>query len=144
MGKFVGTITGIARNHKVYNGVVKFAISYRQKESGQYVDKWANVVLFGKMGERFTEYAGDGCIVMATGSISLNSYTKSDGNTVYSVELIASDFDIIQKAGVSQASPAQAARPKPDRSHATKPQQPNRQPAPPPVDDFSDDSDVPF
>jgi single-stranded DNA-binding protein len=144
MGKFVGVVSGIAKNSKFYNGVAKFAVAYRQKENNEYVDKWVNVCLFGKAADRFKEYGGNDCFVTATGNVSLSTYTKNDGTTATNIELIAFDFDIIKRAAQPQAAPAQAPRPKPDRSHATRPDQPARQPTnAPPIDDY-DDSDIPF
>ncbi len=144
MGTFVGTVSGVARSSKIYGETVKIGVAYRQKEKGQWVDKWANVILFGKQAERFKEHGGDGCVITATGNVSLNVYVKSDGSTAASVELMAMSFDILQKAGQPQSTPAQAPRPQANRAHASQPQQPNRQQTnTPPANDF-DDTDVPF
>ena len=144
MGTFVGTVSGVARNSKIYENTARVAVAYRQKENNQWVDKWANVVLFGKMAERFKEHGGNGSVITATGNVSLNVYVKGDGTTAASVELMAMSFDILQKPGTPQATPAQAPRPQPNRAHASQPQQPNRQPTnAPPADDFEDDS-IPF
>lgn len=144
MGILIGTISGVAKNAKSYESMVKFGLPYRQKENNAWVDKWVNVVLFGKSAERFKEHGGNGSVVTATGNVSINSYTKSDGSVATSLELSAISFDIIQKAAQPQATPAQAPKPQPNRAHASQPSQPNRQPANnAPADDF-DDSDVPF
>lgn len=146
MGTFVGTVCGVARNSKIYESTVRVAVAYRQKENNQWVDKWANVVLFGKQADRFRDHGGNGCVITATGNVSLNVFTKSDGSTAASIELMAMSFDIIQKAAQPQATPAQAPRPQQNRAHASRQDQPNRQPtnSPPPSDDFADDDSVPF
>jgi single-stranded DNA-binding protein len=144
MGTFVGTVSGVARNSKIYENTARVAVAYRQKENNQWVDKWANVILFGKQAERFKEYGGNGSVITATGNVSLNVYVKGDGTTTASIELMAMSFDILQKPGTPQANPAQAPRPQPNRAHASQPQQPNRQTTnAPPADNF-DDTDVPF
>lgn len=143
MSSFTGTIAGTARNVKTYEGVVKFALPYRQKENNNWVDKWANVVLFGKLADRFKEHGGDKCIVAVSGDISLNVYQKNDGSTSATVEILASRLDILQKVGQPQQTPAQSPRPQPNRAHASQKTQPNRQPTNAPPDDFDDDS-VPF
>lgn len=144
MGVLTGTITGVARNTKSYESTVKFALPYRQKEGQNWVDKWVNVVLFGKSAERFKEHGGNGTIVSVVGNISLNSYTKGDGTVSTNIELMAMSFDIIQKANQPQATPAQAPRPQPNRAHASQPSQPNRQATNAPPDDFGIDDDIPF
>jgi single-stranded DNA-binding protein len=144
MGTITATVCGVAANSKTYNETVRFAVKYRQKENNQWVDKFANVVLFGKSAERFKEHGGNGAVVTATGNVSLNMYVRQDGTTAASIDVIANSFDIIQKAGQPQATPAQAPRPQPNRAHASQPAQPNRQPTnAPPADDFGDD-DIPF
>jgi len=144
MGTFVGTVSGVARSSKIYGETVRLGVTYRQKENKEWVDKWANVILFGKQAERFKEHGGDGCVITATGNVSLSVYTKGDGTTAASVELMAMSFDILQRAGQPQSTPSQSPRPQANRAHASQPQQPNRQPTnTPPADDF-DDTDVPF
>lgn len=145
MGTATITVCGVACNAKFHNEMAKFGVKYRQKENGQWVDKWVNVVLFKQAAERFKEHGGNGDVISATGNASLNVYVKSDGSTAASIEVLASSFDIIQKAGQPQATPAQAPRPQPNRAHASQPSQPNRQPTnAPPIDDGFNDDDVPF
>lgn len=79
---------------------ISVATNYNRREGETWKSdpQWHRITLFGKMRDRLAN-ATIGDLVRATGRIGQSKY-KVDGNTQYSVDMIADGFAILAKAKV--------------------------------------------
>ena len=72
---------------------------------------WWSATLFGKRAETAAKYSKKGDTVMVSGPPTVREYTKRDGDTGWSAELVASDFDFVS-TGKPQGNNAPAPKKK--------------------------------
>ncbi|GIX34287.1 MAG: hypothetical protein KatS3mg126_0066 [Lysobacteraceae bacterium] len=119
--------------------------SWRDKQTGEQQERteWHRVKLFGRLGEIAGEYLRKGRQVYIEGSLRTDKYTDRDGVERYTTEIIASEMQMLGGGDGAGSAPRRAPRSAEDDAAPRAPASPQRQPAPPPADDFSDD-DIPF
>ncbi len=104
--------------------------------------QWHRVTFFGKLGEIAGEYLRKGSQVYVEGEIRYDKYTGQDGVEKYFTEIVANEMQML--GGRGEGGGGGGERPaRPRQDSAPQRQAPQRQSAPPPADDFSDD-DIPF
>jgi single-strand DNA-binding protein len=84
---------------------------------------WWRAKLFGKRAETAAKYLDKGQWVMVSGSPQVREYTKRDGDTAYSCELVANDFAFVgnksDNGGDAKPARSKSTRSKPARSYDT-------------------------
>ena len=75
------------------------------------VTTWWSATLFGKRAETAAKYSKKGDTVMVSGPPTVREYTKRDGDTGWSAELVASEFDFVS-TGKPQGNNAPAPKKK--------------------------------
>ena len=108
---------------------VSIAVGSQWKDSaGQKKESttWVSVVAFGKLAEIMGQYLKKGSKVYLSGKMSVRKWQDKSGQDRYTTEIIASDMQMLEGRGDS-----------PPRAE-TKPAEPTA------VNNFDDDSDIPF
>lgn len=112
------------------------AIDRRIKKEGQPTADFIRCKAFGKTADIVEKYTQKGKQIAITGEIQTGSYTKQDGTTVYTTDIICNQVQLLgsadQTARTTQNAQAPAPAPQPD-----------------PEPDFEqidalDDDDIPF
>jgi len=79
--------------------VVKFSVattsSRKDKASGEWIDstEWHNVVMFGKMAERYDQHIKKGFLVSVEGKQMHRTFQKEDGTKGYSHSIMCSKYN---------------------------------------------------
>ena len=76
------------------------------------VTTWWSATLFGKRAEVAAKHSKKGDTVMVSGPPTVREYTKRDGDTGWSAELVASDFDFVSTGKPAQGNNAPAPKKK--------------------------------
>lgn len=83
--------------------LLKFSVASTEKKGQEEVTTWVNVSLWGKRAKSVAQYVTKGSKIAATGSFTLRPYEK-DGQTRFSLDLNASDIQLLGSKGDSQSS----------------------------------------
>lgn len=79
-----------------------------KNKDGERESDFINVVAFGKTAELINQYFHKGSRIGVNGRIQTGSYTKEDGTTVYTTDVIINDFDFIDtKSNEQRQAPVQ-------------------------------------
>ncbi len=84
------------------NAVTNFSIATNRKwrnREGKLDEEttWHDIVCWGKTAEFISEYAGKGSLVFIEGRIQKRSWDDKDGNKRYSVEVVASNVQLLDR-----------------------------------------------
>lgn len=99
----------LTRDPEERNGAVRFttAVTRRFKnKDGQYDSDFINCVAFAKTGEFIQKYFHKGDKIAITGRIQTGSYTNSEGNKVYTTDVIVDNAEFVESKGTSSAGAA--------------------------------------
>lgn len=125
---------------------VSIATSSRRKDkdTGETIEdtQWHRVQFFDRLAEIAGEYVKKGKSIYVEGRIRYGKYTDKDGIEKSTVDIIATEMQLLggRDDGQAQAPRQQAAAPRPQAA----PQRPAA-PRPAPANDFLDmDDDIPF
>lgn len=72
------------------------AVDRKFKKEGESSTDFIRIVTFGKSAEFAEKYFKKGTKIILSGKIQTSNYTGKDGNKVYSVEVIAEEFDFAE------------------------------------------------
>lgn len=94
--RIIGRVAKIDAGEKVTH--INVAANYNRKvdDEWQQDTHWNRVTVFSKLAER-VQKAGKGDLVHITGRVRQNSFER-DGETSFTVDLIADDFSILANA----------------------------------------------
>lgn len=111
--------------------------SVRKDRDGNNQERteWHRVVFFGKLGEIAGEYLRKGSQVYVEGSLKYDKFTGQDGVEKYTTDIVANEMQMLGgrgEGGEQRQQPQQQAR----QQEAPTARQT--------MDDFADDSDIPF
>ena len=106
--------------------------------------QWHRVTFFGKLGEIAGEYLRKGSQVYVEGEIRYDKYTGQDGVEKYFTEIVANEMQMLGGRGEGGGGGGGERMSRPRQESAPQRQAPQRQPAPPPMDDGFSDDDIPF
>jgi len=93
------------------NAVTKFSVatsdSWRDRQTGEQQDRteWHNIVCFSRLAEIASEYLHKGSKVYIEGSLSTSSW-EQDGQKRYRTEVIARDFQMLDRRDVNGGAPS--------------------------------------
>jgi len=73
------------------------AVNHKIKDSEQ--TDWYRCVVWGKRAENAAQLIDKGALVSVTGSLRMDSYKANDGTTKSTMEINASDFQILSSKG---------------------------------------------
>ena len=105
-------------------GRFSLAVDRRFKREGQPDADFFNCTTFGKQSEFVEKYLHQGTKVVVTGRIQNDNYTNSNGEKVYSVQVIVEEIEFAESKSASQnyggasAGGGAAAQPNPDPKEA--------------------------
>lgn len=88
------------------------AVDRRFKREGQPTADFFNCTAFGKLGEFVEKYLQKGTKIVLEGEIQNNNYKDKNGNTVYSMQIIANSIEFAESKATAQQS-NQPEQPKP-------------------------------
>ena len=92
------------------------AVDRRFKRDGEPTADFINCVAFGR-GAEFTEkYFRQGLKVVVTGRIQTGSYTNTDGQKVYTTDVVVEDQEFAESKATSQQNQQHPSGPAPDNS----------------------------
>lgn len=98
-------------------GRFSLAVDRRFKREGQPDADFFNCTTFGKQSEFVEKYLHQGTKVVVTGRIQNDNYTNSNGEKVYSVQVIVEEIEFAESKNASQSynggSPAGGGAPAP-------------------------------
>lgn len=111
------------------------AVDRRGKKDGQQTADFISCVAFGKAGEFTEKYLHKGMKICVAGRIQTGSYTRQDGQKVYTTDVIADEQEFCENKAAN------------DVSQNTAPKE--TQKGTPPIDDFMSipngiDEELPF
>lgn len=123
--------------------VSEFSVATTEKYKDNETTTWFRVTLWGERAEKLNEYLTKGKQVYIEGKVSQSEWTDKEGNKRQTLEVKASELQLLGGRADSSEDRAEAAAAAP----ASKPQKPQgkiavHKPATA-VNDF-DDSDIPF
>lgn len=72
------------------------AVDRRFKHEGEQTADFISCVAFGKTGEFIEKYVSKGTKITVCGRIQTGSYTNSDGNKVYTTDVIAEEVEFAE------------------------------------------------
>ena len=78
--------------------------SFKDKQSGEYITDWINLVLFGKTAENFANFTKKGSKVGIEGRIQTGSYDNKQGTKVYTTDVIVNSFHLLDAREQSQVN----------------------------------------
>ena len=81
-------------------------IVFFKNKDGQYDSDFINCVAFAKTGEFIQKYFHKGDKIAITGRIQTGSYTNSEGNKVYTTDVIVDNAEFVESKGASSAGAA--------------------------------------
>ena len=84
-------------------GRVSLAVDRRFKREGQPDADFFNGTTFGKQSEFVEKYLHQGTKVVVTGRIQNDNYTNSNGEKVYSVQVIVEEIEFAESKNASQS-----------------------------------------
>ena len=84
-------------------GRFSMAVDRRFKREGQPDADFFNCTTFGKQSEFVEKYLHQGTKVVVTGRIQNDNYTKSNGEKVYSVQVIVEEIEFAESKNASQS-----------------------------------------
>lgn len=74
--------------------IAKTSLATSETYNGEDKTTWHNLVIFGKMAENFSKYAGKGRLVYVEGKIDISKYEK-DGIEKVGVNVVVSSFKLL-------------------------------------------------
>lgn len=88
----------ISKGQKLANCSLATTASYQDKK-GKWQDKttWHKITAFGPLAERMANALSKGALVGVEGKLSNRSYENNNGDTVYTTEIIVSNFYSMSK-----------------------------------------------
>ena len=84
-------------------GRFSLAVDRRFKREGQPDADFFNCTTFGKQSEFVEKYLHQGTKVVVTGRIQNDNYTNSNGEKVYSVQVIVEEIEFAESKNASQS-----------------------------------------
>ena len=84
-------------------GRFSLAVDRRFKREGQPDADFFNCITFGKQSEFVEKYLHQGTKVVVTGRIQNDNYTNSNGEKVYSVQVIVEEIEFAESKNASQS-----------------------------------------
>lgn len=116
------------------------AVDRRFKRDADQTADFISCVAFGKTAEFFERFMKQGTKVVVEGRIQTGSYTRQDGQKVYTTDVVVENAEFAESkaaangnAGGYQPAPQQNyQQPAPQQSYQQAPQQSYQQPAPAP------------
>lgn len=89
------------------------AIDRRTKKEGEQNADFIGCVAFGKQGEFVEKYLHKGMKIAVTGRIQTGSYTNSDGNKVYTTDVVVEEHEFCEsrQSGESTSAPTPTTNP---------------------------------
>ena len=69
--------------------------SFKDKQTGEYITDWINLVMFGKTAENFSNFTKKGSRVGIEGRIQTGSYENNQGQRVYTTDVIVNQFHLL-------------------------------------------------
>ena len=125
--------------------VTNFSVAVTEKIKGEDKTLWFKIVAFGKLGEICGEYLSKGKQAYVEGRLQTSEWEDRDGNKRFTLEIVASQMQMLGTRADSYDSSGQSGRPQ--ESHYDRPAQP-AQPSSPPASGSSQqeppDDDIPF
>jgi single-strand DNA-binding protein len=88
--------------------VATFSVATSEKIKGDEVTTWFRVSLFGKQAESLAQYLLKGTQVDVLGRLRQSEFTDKDGNHRTSLEVVASDVQLIGKKDTAKVTDAGA------------------------------------
>ena len=86
----------------------RLAVDRRFKQEGQPTADFLNCVAWGKNAEFVAHYLDKGVKIAVEGAIQTGSYTKQDGTTAYTTDIIVDHHEFVESKGAAQTQSAQA------------------------------------
>lgn len=80
--------------------VGQFTIAVNQNfknQNGEYDADFINCVIWGKLAENFANWTKKGNLVGITGRIQTRNYEGTDGKRIYVTEVVAENFQLLEK-----------------------------------------------
>ena len=77
--------------------LMSHAIEISKNASGEYDADFINCVMWREQAERFCNWTKKGMLVGITGRIQTRSYEGNDGKRVYVTEVVAENFQVLEK-----------------------------------------------
>ena len=80
------------------------AVPRKFKHEGEQECDFINCVAFGKNGEFAEKYLRKGTKIAMTGRIQTGSYTNKDGAKVYTIDIVAEEFEFAESKNANQTN----------------------------------------
>ena len=81
------------------------AVDRKFKQEGQPNADFINCIAFGKLGEFAEKYLHKGVKIAVTGRIQTGSYTKKDGQKVYTTDVVVEEQEFCESKSQSNSQP---------------------------------------
>lgn len=84
------------------NRVAEFSLAVSGKTTGRNAGEWTNwyrISVWGKQADTVQQYVKKGTPLFVEGRLQLREYTKADGTPGFSLDVSASDFQLIGSRG---------------------------------------------
>lgn len=124
--------------------IAKYTLAVDRITNGEKTADFIRCVAFGKLGELAETYLKKGMKIAVTGSIKTGSYTKDDGERVYTQDVIVESQEFVERKKDDEDEPKRNKKEDPKARKADSKQQKRRR-----NDDFmnlpdDDDDEIPF
>ena len=90
------------------------AVDRRVKQEGQQSADFIGCVAFGRNGEFAEKYLKQGSKIVVTGHIQTGSYTNSDGNKVYTTDIVIEEQEFAESKAAAERNQQQEPQPQPE------------------------------
>ena len=84
----------------------RMAINRKFKREGEQEADFISIIAFGKAAEFVEKYFRKGMKVVVSGRIQTGSYTNSEGQKVYTTDIIAEEQEFAESKAAGQTTPA--------------------------------------
>lgn len=123
--------------------IAKYTLAVDRITNGEKTADFIRCVAFGKLGELAETYLKKGMKIAVTGSIKTGSYTKDDGERVYTQDVIVESQEFVERKKDDEDEPKRKKEDPKARKADSKQQKRRRN------DDFmnlpdDDDDEIPF
>lgn len=124
--------------------IAKYTLAVDRITNGEKTADFIRCVAFGKLGELADTYLKKGMKIAVTGSIKTGSYTRDDGERVYTQDIIVESQEFVERKKDDDDEPKSDKKEAPKARKADSKQQKRRR-----NDDFmnlpdDDDDEIPF